>query len=158
MSDKKKKPARKPTKKETADFKAGQAKHNAGMVTVTMQAAMKQTGKSMGHIYRCINDGRLVAFKVGRATVFRQADIDTMMAPVPWTPPKERVTLASRAKKPAKARPKTKTHRASELKAKHVKRVAKAKKPARTPSVKRAVAKALSGMAVERQTEIAAAE
>jgi hypothetical protein len=134
MSEKKKKV--RPGKVKVGRFETVPA--NSTVANVSMASAMKQLGRSMGHVYRCILDGRLPAFKVGRSTVFRQVDLDKLMAPVPWVPPTKRVTLASRAEKALKERAAGK---------------GKVKNPARkkeTPrSLKASVAKALEGMTVE---------
>lgn len=92
-----------------------------GVASVSFKDAMKQTGRSMGHIYRCINDGRLPAFKVGRNTVFRQTDIDKLLVPVPYTPTKLRVYTKRKAKVPGRV-------------------VARGNKPARNGIVKKAKA------------------
>jgi len=88
MSDKKKKAARKPASKAKSVTRLHAVAGSDPMLS--FPAAMKQTGKSMGFIYRCINDGRLPAFKVARSTVFRQSDIDKLMTPIPYTPTAER--------------------------------------------------------------------
>jgi len=113
------------------------------VATITMPAAMKLTGKSMGFLYRCINDGSLPAFKVARATVFRQSDIDKLMTPVPYKPVSERGW-----KRPAKAKetsPKVsrKSSRPKTVSGK-ARPVVAGKRPSR--ALKASVAKALSKM------------
>lgn len=113
--------------------------------TVTFKDAMKQTGRSMGHIYRCINDGRLPAFKVGRETVFRQSDIDKLLTPVPYKPVSARGYAKPKAKAATKPRARTRPAR----KTRKVHSRTKAKGNSKPAALKATVAKALKAMGAE---------
>jgi predicted DNA-binding transcriptional regulator AlpA len=167
MSIKKKQAKRKPGKVLKFPKRSAALTHGGGdeLATVSFADAMKQTGKSMGFIYRCINDGRLPAFKVARSTVFRQSDIDKLMTPVPYTPTSERPyakNIKPKAEKAAKGKGKAK--KAPKARSKSPSKASRTSKPRKPKSsssgrttkrvsadkaTKAAVAKALDGMAVE---------
>lgn len=140
MSTKKKKDKVIPTSRVT--YASDSAK-------VSFASAMKQTGKSMGFLYRCINDGRLPAFKVARATVFRQSDIDKLMTPVPYTPTSER-PWAKHVKPKVVAAKKTRRKPVSPKKAgKARKKAGEKRRDLKGQGLKASVAKALEGMTAE---------
>jgi excisionase family DNA binding protein len=149
MSEKKKKVSKSKAKKgKVLKFPARTTAEE--VANVDMEAAKKLTGRSIGHIYRCINDGKLPAFKVGRTTVFRQSDLEKLMTPVPYTPTSERGYRKAKAKTKIKGKKAPKAKRSTRGGRRNsATKPSTRKAKTRTPGTKAATAKALEGMTTE---------